>query len=106
MSPPPAWNPGLKDRVVELGTFCDEQEATMAVLALGDAGVPGRVVGGSLSVIGGDLGYGTHVQPSVWVMERDAAAARQVLAEVRDRRAAERAAPAAPGERSGRRGEE
>ena len=81
--PPPVWNPDPRDRIVEVAACANEPEAAILSSALADAGIPHRVVGGLLNSVSVDFRLGAEMKPAVWTLDRDAAAAREVVSELR-----------------------
>jgi len=73
------------ERIVELCSAADAVEAHALCDLLEEAGIHARMVGESLGYAGGGLPLGEAIAPRVWVSEKDAARAREIVDDWRDR---------------------
>ena len=79
----PEWNPADDEEIVEVASCAHDAEASALAAALAEAGVPCNVVQGGAGVGGGGIPLGTATEPKLWVRDRDAVAARTVIADLR-----------------------
>ena len=83
-APAPEWNPRDDEEIVEIASCSGDAEASGLAASLTEAGIPCRVVQGGAGLGGGGLPLGSRTEPKLWVRERDEAAARKLVTELRD----------------------
>ena len=75
----------MHERIVEVCSAGNMVEADGLCELLEEAGIQARVVGDDLGIAAGGLPLGESIAPRIWVHESDAARAREVIDQWRDR---------------------